>query len=338
VYGRSDNVDTSVADERINRVITRGINSQALSTLSYGLTSALDAAIKKPDVVLVMNVANGFWLPILRLRGIKTLVNVDGMEWERAKWGKLAKRVFKLGARLTARWADEIVVDAEAIGTRWSNEFNRKGLFIPYGGDVPEIQALDHGLERRGYVLIVARFVPENSIQEFFDAVPVLAESWPIVIVGSSGYEGEFDMRARKLAEDHDNVHWLGHVKDDSRLFSLWQHAGAYFHGHSVGGTNPALVQAMACGAPIIARDTIYNREVLNEAGMFVQANPNAIVAAARTLMGAESKQESLSEAAVARAQSSYSWDVVCASYEAALDSLRADDSDGVRVPALDLA
>lgn len=326
VYGRPD-VDhhTEAADARIERVITKGINSQALSTLTYGFTSALHAAWKKPDVVLVMNVANGFWLPFLKMRGIKTLVNVDGMEWERAKWGMLAKKVFLLGARFTARFADEIIVDAEAIGARWAAEFKRNGIFIPYGGDIPEVQSLEPGLIHRGYVLLVARFVPENSIREFFESVPELARRWPVVIVGSSGFEGEFDSMAADLDTRYENVHWLGHLKDDSRLFSLWQHAGAYFHGHSVGGTNPALVQAMACGAPTIARDTVYNREVLNEAGAFVMAKSAEIVSEVSALLQDELRQDALSEAAIMRATEAYSWASVCSKYEAALEAMRVD-------------
>lgn len=326
VYGRpSGDREKLDADERVVQVNTKGLNTQSLSTLSYGLTSALHAAINKPDVALVMNVANGFWLPILKLRGIRTLVNVDGMEWERAKWGRLAKKVFLLGAKFTAKWADEIVVDAEAIGQRWANEFARVGIFIPYGGDIPAARNVEPGLKRRGYVLVVARFVPENSIQEFFDAVPALAARWPVVIVGSSGFKGEFDIKAAEMDASSSNVHWLGHMKDDARLFSLWQNAGAYFHGHSVGGTNPALVQAMACGAPIVARDTVYNREVLGDAGAFVLAESTEIIAGISSLMEDNCRQETLSHAAISRATQSYSWESVCSKYECALEALRTN-------------
>jgi glycosyltransferase involved in cell wall biosynthesis len=320
VYGRNGAVETESADERIEQITTPGIDNKFLSTLSYGFTSALHAAIRKPDVALIMNVANGFWLPLLRMRGIKTIVNVDGMEWERDKWGKLAKRTFLRGAQLTAKWADEIVVDARAIGARWADEFNREGLYIPYGGDVPNDYVVEPGLARRRYVLIVARFCPENSIQEFFDAVPSLAKSFPVVMVGSSGHGGYFDARAAELAREYPGVQWLGHLHDDARLFSLWQNAGAYFHGHSVGGTNPALVQAMACGAPIVARDTVYNREAIGEAGVFVEAKPHEVVAAITTLMNDPARQAALSSAARLRAEQAYSWTTVCADYEAALD------------------
>ena len=95
VYGRNGaQNDDPTRDPRVTVRQTRGIESKALSTLTYGFTSSVDAIVRGTDVALVMNVANGFWLPLLRLRGVRTVVNVDGIEWERAKWGKLARVVF----------------------------------------------------------------------------------------------------------------------------------------------------------------------------------------------------------------------------------------------------
>ncbi len=264
-----------------------------------------------------MNVANGYFLPLLRGANIPTVVNVDGIEWERAKWGRLARTVFRTGARLTARWGDRLVFDSERIEERWQSEFGRDGAFIPYGGEpVPEMPVPD-GLVPRGYVLVVARFVPENSIPEFFAAVPEIASRHPVVIVGSEGYGGELEHRAADLTHTHENVTWLGHLRDDALLHSLWQHAGLYFHGHSVGGTNPSLVQAMAAGAPILARDTIFNREVLGPGGAFTDSD--TIAANVLRLMNQPDARESLSWSARQRASEVYSWEAVCDAYAAEL-------------------
>lgn len=324
VYGRhgSTRVDDPDIDARIRTKVTRGTESKSLSTLSYGFTSVLDALIHKPDVALVMNVANGFWLPLLRLRGIPTLVNVDGIEWERAKWGRLAKTVFQTGARFTARFADRLVCDAQEIRRRWNADFGVDGVFIPYGAGDPGDLDLEVGLRHRGFALVVARFVPENTIEEFIEAARIVAKTHDVVIVGSSGYGGPLDEAVARLAADEERVHWLGHVSDDRRLLSLWQHAGAYFHGHSVGGTNPALVQAMMCGAPIVARDTVYNREVLLDTGEMVAPEAPAIAAALLSLLGDGPRQERLSESARARAREFYSWEAVNGSYERELRDL----------------
>lgn len=321
VYGRQGATkdDDPERDPRVKTIVTGGVESKSLSTLSYGFTAALHAMRDKPDVALVMNVANGYFLPLLKMRGIKTLVNVDGIEWDRAKWGRLAKFMFRTGAKLTARFADDLVFDSREIERRWNTEFKREGVFIPYGGDVPGELPVEPGLTHRGYVLVVARFVPENTIPEFLDAAEQIAEKYPVVIVGSSGYGGPLDEQAHALAATHSNVHALGHISDDQRLLALWQHAGVYFHGHSVGGTNPTLVQAMATGTPIVARDTVYNREVLGEGAHLCEPTPEGISLAVDRLMADSGAREASSRYAFERSRTHYTWGGVNSAYERAL-------------------
>ncbi|TCN49166.1 glycosyltransferase involved in cell wall biosynthesis [Rhodococcus sp. SMB37] len=321
VYGRegATNPNDPGLDPRVHRITTRGIESKSLSTLSYGLTSSFHTASQHPDVALIMNVANGFWLPILKARGIPTIVNVDGIEWERAKWGRKAKAAFKAGANLTARFADELIFDSRAIGDRWRSDFRRSGKFIPYGAVEPgQLQPVDN-LKRGKYALMVARFVPENTVQEFFVAAQEISARWDVAIVGSSGYGGEFDQQAKALSESSDRIHWYGHLNDDQKLFSLWQNAGAYFHGHSVGGTNPALIQAMACGSPVVARDTVFNREVLGAEGLFVSPNPDDIARTVCKVLSNPGLQRHLSTNGKQRQSTDYTWAGVCQSYNSAL-------------------
>ncbi|WP_350003447.1 glycosyltransferase [Pseudarthrobacter sp. WHRI 8279] len=310
--------DDEARDPRIRTTNTVGLESKSLSTLSFGLTSVLHALWHKPQVALVMNVANGFFLPLLKLRGIPTVVNVDGIEWERAKWNRFAKFVFRLGARLTARYGTILISDSLEIQRRWKRDFGRKSVFIPYGANLASPSEVVPGLQPQSYVLMVARFVPENTVSEFFQAAERLAEQHPVVIVGSSGYGGPLDEAAQRLAE-HPNVQWLGHVSDDKKLLSLWHHAGAYFHGHSVGGTNPALVQAMACGAPVVARQTPYNAEVLRADEHLVAPDPLAIESALRRMLTDHDLRAKARAANRARAATHYDWEDVCRRYELTL-------------------
>lgn len=325
VYGRpgQERDDDPTLDSRIIRRTTRGTESKSLSTLTFGLTATVDAVRRRPGTALVMNCANGFWLPLLKAAGIRTVVNVDGLEWQRAKWGRLARTVFRAGAWCTARFADQLVFDAEAIRRYWEREFGVTGVMIPYGGtavDALPLSAEDAHLSGRQFALVVARFVPENTVPEFLAAAERIAERYPVVIVGSSGYGGELDDQAAALAERNADVHWLGHVADDTRLLALWHHAGAYFHGHSVGGTNPALVQAMHCGAPVVARDTVYNREVLEGTdATLVEADPTTIAAAVADLLEDEHRQRALRRQVRTRARAAYTWDGVCSAYERVL-------------------
>lgn len=327
VYGRpgSTSPDDPLNQTAVKSVITRGIESKAFSTLSYSFTSQLHARRHKPDVALVMNVASGYFLPILKRAGIPTLVNVDGLEWEREKWGKNARRVFFGGAKMTAKYADRLLFDAQAIAEFWGSQFGREGVYIPYGGHFTAHLPVQPGLTHRGYILMVARLEPENSVDQFFVAAEKLNEHWPVVIVGSSGHNDERDRRAAGLDRRYPNIHWLGHVADDDRLHSLWEHAGVYFHGHSVGGTNPALVQAMAAGAPIVARDTVFNREVLGDDGVFTNAQSPDIVATISRVMTDDDLRTSIAASARARATESFTWDHVNTAHDAVLTELIAD-------------
>ena len=241
------------------------------------------------------------------------MVNVDGIEWERAKWGRFAKFVFRTGARLTARFGTVLVADSREIARRWQTDFARSSVFIPYGGDVSVGQSADDIFSKHRYILAVARFVPENTIPEFLEAVTALSVDYEVVIVGSS------DGKVKELVADNANVFWLGHVADDQRLLSLWKNCGTYFHGHSVGGTNPALVQAMANGAPVVARDTVYNREVLGSDGRFCQPDADDIEASIRRVMESAEEQERLRQLSLQRVQEGYTWEAVCSSYDEAL-------------------
>ncbi|QWF21693.1 DUF1972 domain-containing protein [Nocardioides sp. LMS-CY] len=316
VYGRRTALHPSDPDidRRVESVVTAGMDSKSLSTLTYGFTSVLHAFFTRPDVALVMNVANGFWLPLLRLRGVPTVVNVDGIEWHRDKWSRLGKAVFRWGARFTARFADELVFDAEAIADFWRREFGRTGAFIPYGGESITDTRSDADLADGRYVLLVARFVPENSIDVFFDAAPTIIEKCDVdvVLVGSAPPGDPLQARADKLAHTNPRVHVKGHISDDRLLFGLWRDAGVYFHGHTVGGTNPALVQAMTLGSRVVARDTVYNREVLADTGHFCQGTPESVVDA---VVAAFNDERDLERLTSARATSHYSWQLVCDRY-----------------------
>lgn len=322
VYGRSKHIksSTETVESAVNSVLTKGLDFRSVSTLSYGWTASRHVRKVRPDVVLVMNVANGFYLSGFKKLGIPTVVNVDGLEWLRDKWSRIGKAVFFSGAKLTAKFATSIVVDSKVIGKYWKYKFNRDGFYIPYGGNLLTTRLkLEPGLTSNGYVLYVARLVPENSAHEFFVVANEIAKTHDVVIVGSSGYGGELDEAAKKLDHDNPRIRWLGHVNDDQRLFSLWQNAGAYFHGHSVGGTNPALVQAMACGAPVIALDTEFNREVLGESGIYTSKSTESILREIMKLLGDKALQAKLSSQEILRVSELYSWKVIGEKYHSIL-------------------
>jgi glycosyltransferase involved in cell wall biosynthesis len=296
---------------------TRGRNS---STLSHGLSSSLVAAWERPHVCLVMNVANGFFLPLLKARGIPVVLNVDGIEWERDKWSPFGKRVLRAAAWSTARRSDQLIADSRAIAARWCSEFRRDSHFIPYGGDPPEggcqpSRVRELNLEPGRYVLIVARLVPENKVSMMLEAARRTGA--PTVVVGSGG--GSVLEREIRAQHAPPLVHVLGHIADQELLAALWAHCGVYLHGHSVGGTNPALVQALGLGAPVLALDTPYNREVLACEDMLVPRQPNVIAERTAALLASADARSHASAWGRARVAEVYNWAAVCTAYESVL-------------------
>jgi glycosyltransferase involved in cell wall biosynthesis len=322
--GGGPRTEKSRVTQGVRVVSSRGFDGTTTSTLSHGLSSTLRTARTRPDVALVMNIANGFFLPALKMRGVPAVLNVDGIEWEREKWTPRGRRVFYSAAKMTAKWAERLVSDSEAIRCRWQLEFGRDSSFIPYGGD-PEVDPsrtyLDElGLSVEGFALIVARFVPENNVRLMLDAA--VASHVPVVVVGSAvGSPIEAEIRSR---HDPPRVHVVGHISDQSELSALWSGCGVYLHGHSVGGTNPALVQAMGLGAPVLALDTPFNREVLESSEQLMPREVNEITSRINTVMTSSETRARFRSNGESRVAAVYNWSAVCASYEAVLAEVAA--------------
>jgi glycosyltransferase involved in cell wall biosynthesis len=319
--GRSEWVDEGVTCRW-----TPGWDTKSLSTLSYGLTSHLDAGFRSFDAALVLNVANGFFLPALGAAGVPTAVNTDGIEWERGKWGTAARKVFLAGARATARFADVLIADSEAIAAIWEESFGVSSTFVPYGAPVLEgvgddrVRAL--GFVPGTYALVVARLIPENNVELILDALERTSPRVPAVVVGSANYGAPIETRLREL--DHrGSLRWLGHVSDQELLMQLWANSGVYLHGHSVGGTNPALLQALGAGAPTLALATQFNREVVRREEQLFPADPARLAERIRAVLDSEDRRLEMAAAGRRTVAERYDWGDVTDRYLEALTTAR---------------
>ncbi len=317
---------TSVVDG-VRCVWTPGYDSKSWSTLSFGATSHIDSVFRRYDAVLVLNVANGFYLPLLRACRVPTVVNTDGIEWERGKWSALAQRIFYQGARMTARQADVLVADSKAIARIWDQLFAVRARYIPYGapviGKTGDDRILQLGLRRRTYTLVVARLIPENNVDLALDALAKLPDGMrSAVIVGSANYESPLEARLRSLVEK-DELLWLGHVSDQDLLTQLWANCGAYVHGHSVGGTNPALLQGLGAGAPTLALSTEFNREVIEQDEQLFPPDANALATKLHQLLGDAGMQDRFASHGQRVVSTRYTWGEVSDAYLDALNAAR---------------
>jgi glycosyltransferase involved in cell wall biosynthesis len=298
---------------------------RSLETLSHTALSVAHLVRHRTDVAFVFNAANSPLLPVIRGARIPVATHVDGLEWKRAKWGPTGQRYYRTAEALSVRWSDALIADAAGIADYYTREFGAPTTLLTYGAPLiapgsDRLAELD--LEPGGYHLVVARFEPENHVDVIVDGYRRSAAGKPLVVVGSAPYSDEYTAQVHALADDR--VRFLGGVWDQVQLDQLYASAYTYLHGHSVGGTNPSLLRAIGAGAPVIAFDVDFNREVLVDSGRFFA---DAADVAAR-VEEAEADPAAVA-AAGARARelaAHYDWDEVAAGYERLAHRLAARD------------
>lgn len=288
---------------------------RSLETLSHTALSVAHLARHRTDVALVFNAANAPTLPLVRARGIPVATHVDGLEWLRSKWGSVGKRYYRAAEALAVRWSDAVIADAPGIARYYRSEFGASSALISYGAPIIEPghgRLAELGLEPRGYHLVVARFEPENHVHVIVLGYRRSAARLPLVVVGSAPYSDRYTAYLHSLGDDR--VRFLGGVWDSELLDQLYAGCYSYVHGHSVGGTNPSLLRAIGAGAPTLAFDVGFNRDVLQDAGRYFTTSADVSAAIERSEQdrtGQQARGVMLRE----RAQS-YRWDDVADSYE----------------------
>ncbi|MET3805240.1 glycosyltransferase involved in cell wall biosynthesis [Nakamurella sp. UYEF19] len=305
------------------------MKKRSLETLSHTALSAGHLMRHRTDVAVVFNCANAPLLPLLRARGIPFATHVDGLEWQRAKWGKAGRRYYRLAEKMSVRWSDALIADAQGIADYYTANHRADTDLIAYGAPIVDrrtdrLSELD--LTAAGFHLIVARFEPENHVEEAVRGYVASNSELPLVVVGSAPYSDEYTARVHDAADRR--VRFLGGVWDQELLDQLYAGAATYIHGHSVGGTNPSLLRAIGAGAPTAAFDVNFNREVLVESGRYFSTSEDLTA----LLESAEADSDSLD---VRRGQASeraklYDWELVTDGYESLCRRLA-----GVSLPAL---
>jgi glycosyltransferase involved in cell wall biosynthesis len=327
VYTRSH---TAVPGVDVHRGVTvrrlPALRLKALETLSHTFLSCLSASRRAFDVVLLCNAANAPFIPLLHARGLPVALNVDGLERKRRKWGPLGRAYYRRCEALSARWADALVTDARMIQVYYRRAWHRESAMIPYGGDLPPANregALHRlGLVDSGYLLYVSRFEPENNPDRVITAYRDVPGTVPLVMVGGAPYARVLARRVRELAAADPRVVLAGAVYGEEYRELLFR-AGAYLHATEVGGTHPALVEAMGAGRVVLFLDNPPNREVVGEAGVpFDFEGPRALSGVLTRYLAEPTRLSRLGVAARERVRSHYRWDTVAAAYERLLEGL----------------
>lgn len=309
----------------VERVLLPALPGKNTSTLSHGLVASIAARRAGHDVVLAVNVANAVYTAIGRLTGQPTVLNTDGQEWDRGKWGTVAQKVFRGSARIAGRCATGLVADCRAMHDVYTTEFQSPSTIIPYCAPTidwePDPESIDDlGVVPGSYLVIAGRHNPENNIHLVAQAIAESDLDLPLLVLGTANYDSPVTVRLEELARDDDRVRLVGHVGSRDTFLDVMHHATAYVHGHSVGGINPSIIEAMYVGARVIAFDTPFNREVLGNCGLFFRLDPSDLIEKIE-IVRAESTEDRGDgrDAAADRIASTYSVKTVVDAYESLL-------------------
>ena len=327
VYGRSHVIRPGPREHRgMHLRILPTIRHKYFDTVVHTALSVLDGLIRGFDIVLICNNANAPFALVPRLSGAKVALNVDGLEWQRGKWNRLGRLYYQACSWLSPRLPIVLVSDAYVIA-RWYRERHGKATrYIPYGSDARRLEPGETlatlGLGARHYILYVSRLEPENNAHLVIEAYrraggPEGLGGARLVVVGDAPYATEYKSSLEAAALATPGVLMTGYVFGDGYA-ELQSNALAYVQATEVGGTHPALVEAMGRGACIIANDVPEHREVLGDTGLYYARNdPDSLAAALRTVSTDEPGRRRLGDSAGARALAHYSWDHVTDEYEA---------------------
>lgn len=329
VYGRSHFVDPALRAYRgVDICPLPCVRTKYLETVTHTSISILAALFRPHHVVLVCNAANAFLCSIPKLVGQKVVLNVDGIERLRKKWNRIGKAYYRLSEFLSTILPDRVVADARSIQNYYLQEYGFPPLFIPYGAVVEkckssaEVERL--GLSPQNYFLYVSRLEPENNAHLVIQAYIRSGVDCPLVVVGDAPYSERYIRDLRHLAEAR-NILLPGAIYGRGYR-ELLSHCRCYIHATEVGGTHPALIEAMGAGCLVVVNETAENREVVGQAGFFYLFNDLQSLAQLMTQMGLRYDQyHHYRERAQKRVRDCYDWEKVVTQYEALFYELTVD-------------
>jgi len=249
----------------INLIYVPSIETKILSQPIHSFFSIIHACFSKSDIILVVNSANGPFGLLTKLFRIPTAINVDGLEWLRPKWKGLGSVYFKWASKMATLFYDQIINDSDEMRKVYLDLFKRDSKVIAYGADIRKSEFPDlineWNLKKREYYLVIGRLIPDNNADLIIKGFLKSSSKKKLVIVGDVTYKDSYASNLKKINDKR--LIFTGYVKDQNILAELYHNCFVYVHGHEFGGTNPTMIKAMAYGCAILALDTVFNQEML---------------------------------------------------------------------------
>lgn len=315
--------------ERSRQSVYRGVRLRYLPTIrhkyfdtvAHTFASTLHLAAHRVDVALYCNGANAIFTALPRLLGMAVALNVDGLERQRRKWNRAAKAWYLVSEWLATFLPHEVVTDARAIQDYYRQRYGKRTTLIPYGAETGKVQSTAAlavlGLEPGRYFLYVSRMEPENQALEVRRAFEQVRTDMKLALVGDAPYARDYIRQVRDTQDPRilipGAIYGQGYHELDSHCF-------AYIHATEVGGTHPALIEAMGRGALVLYRDTPENAEVAGDAGIPFREDLAAKIEQALAM--SDDQRETLRQRALERVRQFYCWDAVAAAYESLFQSI----------------
>ncbi|MFL5734801.1 MAG: glycosyltransferase, partial [Chloroflexia bacterium] len=303
------------------------IKNKYLDSMVHTFISCLHAAPRRYDIIFMMIVGNAPTAIVPRLARQKVVLNVDGLDWKREKWPAAAKKFIQWTEWVATWLPDEIVTDSRVVEQYYLNQYKSRSVYIPYGSEVsplpPGPTLARYGLKQHRYVLFVGRLVPENCAHHVVQAFNRLRlepgnEDMKCVIVGDAPYAEEYIAQLKASAGP--NVIFTGYCFGDGYR-ELGSNAYAFVESSGVGGTHPALLEAMGMGNCVVVNGTEENLETIGTAGISYrepddEASASALAAILQKLVDDPALVETYRQEAHLRARTEYTWDRVTDRYE----------------------
>ncbi len=264
----------------IELVYTPSIETKFLSQFINSFFSFIHVCFSNVDVVFVVNSANGTFGILTKIIGIKTCINVDGLEWMRPKWRGLGSIYFKFSSKLATLFYDEIVTDSNEMNKVYEEKFKKKSTVIAYGPSMiknyNKLILEKYKLTQKNYYLVVGRLIPDNNSKLIIQGFLNSRSNKKLVIVGDVPYKDSYADSVKSLSAK--NIIFTGYISNSNDLTCLYDSCYCYIHGHEFGGTNPTMINALHLNRQIIALNTKFNKEMLeNKEAVLFEKNLKSI-------------------------------------------------------------
>lgn len=320
VYCQSEGAGPPVVDawNGLERVTIPASRQGWLGTAEFDLASIRHAS-RYRDVCLTFGYNTAVFNVVQRLKGIRNVINMDGIEWSRSRWGRSRQAILWVNERIACWVGNALIADHPEIEVYLRTRARRSKITtITYGAnavvDAPVSPVTDLGLTPGGYLTLICRPIPENSILELVAGFSSRRRGHTLAVFGDYRPDDDEYQRA-VVAAASDEVVFVGSVYDPQQLAALRFHASGYLHGHTVGGTNPSLVEALAAGNAVVAHDNPYNRWVAGDAAVYFSTTDEASDAIGAVLDDG-ALRERLGLAGRARHAREFTWEHVAGQYE----------------------